>query len=85
MINDLQTFSTHDADFAGFLMLQGIKFFECTVDQADKNRAVFIFLDEKGVCRDLERSFVSSDISKFCSLRRYLLKEVFRTLRNIGK
>ncbi len=85
MINDLQTFSTYDADFAAYLMLEGVKFFECKADPSDKNRAIFIFLDDKGICRDLERVFMSSNTHKFCSLRRYLLKEVFRTIKKIGQ
>ncbi len=85
MINDLQTFATYDADFAAYLMLQGIKFFECKQDIADKNRALFIFIDDKGVCRDLERAYMNSEINKFCSFRRYLLKEIFRCIKKVGK
>lgn len=81
MSNEIKQFTTYDCDLAGFLMANGLKFFECRPDVLDKNRALFCFFDEKGIARDLERTWMSSEIKRFCDYRKYLLREVHRTIK----
>jgi hypothetical protein len=79
----MKLFTTQDTDFAAFLMLNGIRFFECQADPLDKKRVSFVFFDDKQVCRDLERSWVLHDMKKFCSFRKYLLKEVHLSVKGL--
>ena len=82
-MSHINTFSTFDCDLAAFLMLQGLKFIECKLENttAEKPRVVMWFFDEKYVARDLERVFMTSEINRFSSCKKFLLKEIHRTLR----
>lgn len=83
MMPEMKLFHTYDVDLAAFLMTQGLKFYECKQDPIDRTRALFSFFDDKGIGRDLERSFMSSESKRFSDLRKYLLREVHRTLKGI--
>jgi hypothetical protein len=86
-MNEIPTFETFDVDFAAYLMFNGLKFIECkqeTHSTGSKPRVSMKFFDEKGVCRDLERVYVNSEIARYRSFHKYLLKEIHRTLRGIG-
>ena len=86
MPKDINMFQTHDVDLAAFLMLEGLKFVESVLDTSytqGKPRVVMRFIDDKNVARDLERAFMSSQIKRFTDFRRYLLKDVHRTLNGI--
>jgi hypothetical protein len=85
MNKPLKEFSTHDVDLAAFLMLQGLKFIECKIDETpgSKPRVLMRFFDEKEVARDLEKVFMSSEVKKFRDLHKYLLREIHRTLKGL--
>lgn len=82
----VKTFETHDVDLAAYLMLQGLKFIECRLDETpgSKPRVIMRFFDEKEVARDLERVFMSSEIATYRSFHKYLLKDIHRTLKGKG-
>lgn len=79
---DLSTFNTHDVDLAAYLMQEGLKYIEAVPEPNPRNpdspRIIFRFFDEKQIARDLERTFMSSEIKKYQDCRKYLLKEVHR-------
>ena len=81
----LKEFSTYDADLAAFLMLHGLKFIECVMDPAasQAQRVILRFFDEKDVARDLERVFMANEIKRFADYKKYLLREIHRTLKGI--
>jgi len=75
-------YETKNVDLAAFLMFEGIKFLECRVERgAGKDLVVMRFLDDKTVCLDLERVFMTSDFKRYRDLVKYLLKEVHRKLK----
>jgi hypothetical protein len=75
-------YETKNVDLAAFLMLEGIKFLECKVDQnSGKDLVVIRFIDDKTNCLDLERVFMTSEFKKYRDLTKYLLKEVHGKLR----
>ena len=82
-------FTTYDADLASFLMLQGLKFIECIIDPTHTTsgttpkRVLLRFFDEKDVARDLERVFMSAEVKRFADYKKYLLREIHRTLKGI--
>ena len=82
-------FTTYDADLASFLMLHGLKFIECIVDPTHMvsgsapKRVLLRFFDEKDVARDLERIFMSAEVKRFADYKKYLLREIHRTLKGI--
>lgn len=77
------TFETYDSDLAAFLMLQGLKFIECRKEDVSgpKPRVLMCFFDEKQIARDLERVFMTHEIARFSSCRKFLLKDIHRTLK----
>lgn len=82
----MKTFETYDVDLAAYLMLQGLKFIECSkvdVSSEIKPRVLMKFFDEKDVARDLERSFMSSEAYKYRSYLKYLLKDIHRTMKGL--
>jgi hypothetical protein len=81
MIPEIKQFYTYDVDLAAFLMVQGLKFYECKSDPIDKSRALFCFFDERDIGRDLERNWMSSDTKRFSDFRKYLLREVHRVVK----
>lgn len=83
-VKSIPIFETHDLDFASYLMLQGLKYIDSTLETTEdsKPRVVMRFFDEKSVIRDLERAYMSSEHKRLVDFRRYLLKEVHRTMRN---
>ena len=79
-------FTTYDADLAAFLMLHGLKFIECLLDvttTGHSQRVLLRFFDEKDVARDLERVFMASEVKRFADYKKYLLREIHRTLKGI--
>ena len=78
-------FATYDADLASFLMLHGLKFIECIIDvtATHSQRVLLRFFDEKDTARDLERVFMSSEAKRFADYKKYLLREIHRTLKGI--
>jgi hypothetical protein len=80
-----KTFSTHDVDLAAYLMLQGLKFIECKVDESPgaKPRVLMRFFDEKDIARDLEKVFMGSDLKKYRDFHKYLLRDIHRTLKGL--
>lgn len=81
-MKDLKIYETKNVDLAAYLMFEGIKFLECAVDRGTgKELVVMRFLDEKTVCLDLERVFMTSDFKKYREITKYLLKEVHSKLR----
>jgi len=87
MENQLAIYETANVDLAAFLMLQGIKFIECVSDTRIKVTKPVVkmrFLDERAVCLDLERVFMSSDFKKYRDLNKYLLKEIHNKIREIS-
>lgn len=79
----IKTFETHDVDLAAYLMQQGLKYIECKLDEhsSSKPRVIMRFFDEKEVARDLERAFMGTEIWKFRSYHKYLLKDIHRKLK----
>ena len=85
-MKSVPTFQTYDVDLAAFLMLEGLKFVECQPEDGPskgKPRVCMVFLDEKGIGRDLERVFLNSQFKAFRTYQKYLLKEIHRTIRGI--
>lgn len=84
-MKQVKTFETYDVDLAAYLMLQGLKFIECKMDESPgtRPRVIMRFFDEKEVARDLEKVFMGSEIKRFKDYHRYLLKDVHRTLKGI--
>ena len=83
---EIATFETYDVDLAAFLMLEGLKFIECSLDPTytqGRPRVLMRFYDEKGTARDLERAFATSNYKRYRDLHKYLLKDIHRTLRGI--
>ena len=79
---NLKIFETTNVDLAAFLMLEGIKYFECKIDRSmGKDLIVLRFADDKQNCQDLERVFMGSDFKKYRDIVKYLLKEVHAKLR----
>lgn len=82
-----KTFETFDIDLAAYLMLEGLKFIEAVPEEiltnSDKPKIKMRFFDEKEVARDLEKVFMGSPVKRFNDFRKYLLREVHRTLRGI--
>ena len=78
-------FATYDADLAAFLMLHGLKFIECIIDATSPHaqRVLLRFFDEKDLARDLERVFMASEVKRFADYKKYLLREIHRTLKGI--
>lgn len=79
-----QQFSTHDVDLAAFLMLEGLKYIEAVLDDKytkGKPRVCLKFFDEKGIARDLEKVWYNSQMFKYRSLHRFLLKDIHLTLK----
>jgi len=84
-MRDLKIYETYDVDLAAFLMLSGLKFVECKLDDmATTPRVLMRFIDEKEAARDLERVFMSSEISKYRTFHKYLLKNIHRTLKGLN-
>lgn len=84
MKNEIPKFETYDVDLAAFLMLEGIKYIECVVEDqgpSSKPRVLMRFFDELGKARDLERVFMGSEIKKYRDYHRYLLKEIHRSIK----
>lgn len=81
----IKDFSTYDVDLASFLMLQGLKFIECKLDQntGSKPRVLMRFFDEKENARDLERVFMSSEVKRYRDFNKYLLKQIHITLKGL--
>lgn len=84
-MKQVKTFETFDVDLAAYLMLEGLKFIECKLDDApgSKPRVIMRFFDEKEVARDLEKVFMGSDVKKFRDFHKYLLRDIHRTLKGV--
>lgn len=86
MNKPIPTFDTHDVDLAAYLMLEGLKFIECVTDQSSipgRPRVLMRFFDEKGIARDLERTFAGSGYKRYRDYHKLLLKDIHRTMRGI--
>lgn len=84
-MKEVKTFETHDVDLAAYLMLQGLKFIECRLDDTPgaKPRVTMRFFDEKESARDLEKVFMGSDVKKYRDFHKYLLRDIHRTLKGL--
>jgi hypothetical protein len=84
-MKQIKTFETYDVDLAAYLMLQGLKFIECKLDDAPgtKPRVIMRFFDEKEAARDLEKVFMGSPEKKYRDFHKYLLRDIHRTLKGI--
>lgn len=84
-MKQIKTFETFDVDLAAFLMLHGLKFIECKLDDAPgaKPRVLMRFFDEKETARDLEKVFMGSEFKKYRDFHKYLLRDIHRTLKGI--
>ncbi len=84
-MKEVKTFETHDVDLAAYLMLQGLKFIECRLDDAPgaKPRVTMRFFDEREAARDLEKAFMGTDIKKYRDFHKYLLRDIHRTLKGL--
>ena len=76
-------FTTTNVDLSTFLLMQGIRFLECSVHDSKRKIVAFRFLDEKKNCLDLERVYLNSDFKKFRDLNKWALTKVHEKLREI--
>jgi hypothetical protein len=77
-------YETHDCDLAAYLMFSGLKFIECELEnQGVKPRVKLRFFDEKEIARDLERTFMSSEVKRFRDMQKYLLKQIHMTMKGL--
>lgn len=77
-------FETTDLDLGAYLMMEGLKYMGCKLEETQtpkKPLVSVLFLDEKCVARDLERSFMISSEKRYRDLTKYLLKEVHKRIR----
>ncbi|RLG45244.1 MAG: hypothetical protein DRN81_02370 [Thermoproteota archaeon] len=84
MDDKVKVFSTYDVDLAAYLMVEGLKYIDCVLDETHtqgKPRVIMRFFDEKDIARDLERSFMGSRDKHYRDFHRYLLKDIHRTLK----
>lgn len=78
---DPKIFETTNVDVATFLMMEGIQLRECRKSSDNPKVVVFSFNNEKLNCLDLERTYLQSTFKKFRDINKYLLSQVFETLR----
>jgi hypothetical protein len=81
-VKNINLYETKNVDLAAFLMFEGVKFLECRTErETGKDLVIMRFFDDKTICRDLERVFMTSDFKKYRDLTKYLLKEIHNKLR----
>lgn len=76
------TYETSDTDLAAYLMLEGLKYIEAIPDPKNPKKAVLRFWDEKNIALDLERNYLKSTEKQYQDCRKFLLKDVHRSLRS---
>lgn len=66
-------------------MLSELKFIEGILLESpgQKPRVQMRFIDEKSQAHDLERVFMGSEIKKYEEYRKYLLRDIHRTMKGI--
>lgn len=81
-------FETYNVDLGAYLMLEGIPYQGCRIvsdPEKGEPKALLVFLDEKGVCRDLERNFMMSREKSYRDLNKYLLKDVHKEIKQFNR
>ena len=76
-----RVFSTTDADFATFLLLEGIRFLDAEIHPSNDTVVLLNFADDSSNCRDLEQVYLNSQFKKFRDLNKYVLKKIHAKLR----
>lgn len=79
-MDESRIFETSNVDLATYLVFEGIKLLECA-KSGNSNIVKMRFLDDQGLCLDLERVFLNSEFKKFRDINKWLLKKVHNTLR----
>lgn len=74
-------YETRDVDLGTFLLYEGVKILECKPLETQKNVIIMRFLDDKDICRDLERVYINSEFKRFRDLNKWLLSKIHETLR----
>lgn len=81
MKNSTKIFETQNADFATFLIMEGIALSGYRRKHENSNIVILQFEDEKQNCLDLERVFIRSDFKKYRDLNKWLLGKLYDFLR----
>lgn len=74
-------FKTQNADFAAFLILEGIPFLRCEINPVSSKAVLIVFDNAKQNCLDLERVFLSSEAKRYRDVHKWLLQRIHETLR----
>lgn len=80
-MKEARIYETSNVDLATYLVYEGIKLLECTKKPGNSKIVVMRFIDDKGLCLDLERIFIKSDFKKFRDVNKWLLTKVHQILR----
>jgi len=86
-IDTSKTFETTNLDLGAYLMLEGIQYLgsRIAVDTSrNEPKAVLLFFDQKGNCRDIERLFMLSREKKYRELNKFLLKDIHLEIKKFN-
>lgn len=75
-------YCTDNMSIASYLDIHGLEYLGCGVGEGRSGKpiVVFKFSDDKGIARDLERSFRNSNEKKYRESLLFFRNEVFKTM-----